>query len=158
MRIISSSTQHISHEPLDTMDQRYLKFSYAPIVSPLKKPLEIESYNDVHFPTNSKHLIKTPPGQVSCQLDENAFREHQVETDVTPSVELFQDSNTPRLPIETNTSIALDPITGDIDLSNQIFFIQYTPEGTLRRRWHLIQVDMESTLEVNPDFATNGLY
>ena len=28
----------------------------------------------------------------------------------------------------------------------------------MRRRWHLIQVDMESTLEVNPDFAANGLF
>ena len=26
------------------------------------------------------------------------------------------------------------------------------------RRWYLIQVDMESTLEANPDFITNNLY
>ena len=91
-------------------------------------------------------------------MDEDALEEHQVATAMTPSIELFQDSNTPRPPFETNTNLALDRITDNIDLSNQLFFIQYTPEGTLRRRWYLIQVDMESTLEVNPDFASNGLF
>lgn len=34
------------HEPLDMMDERYLNYSHAPIVSPLKKSLCIEMYND----------------------------------------------------------------------------------------------------------------
>ena len=45
-----------------------------------------------------------------------------------------------------------------MDLSNKLFFIQYTPENTMRRRWYLIQVDMQSTREVNADFVTNGEY
>ena len=47
------------HNPVDTMDQRYLNFSHAPIVSPLKNPSQIELYNDTYFPSNSKHIIKT---------------------------------------------------------------------------------------------------
>ena len=34
------------HNPVDTMYQRYLIFSHAPIVSLLKKLLQIELYND----------------------------------------------------------------------------------------------------------------
>ena len=26
------------------------------------------------------------------------------------------------------------------------------------RQWHLVQVDMESTIEINPNYATNGQY
>lgn len=28
----------------------------------------------------------------------------------------------------------------------------------MKRRWYLIQVDMESTREVNPEYASNGEY
>ena len=34
------------HNPVDAMDQRYLNFSNAPIVSPLAKPFSVELYND----------------------------------------------------------------------------------------------------------------
>ena len=36
-------------DPLDTMDVRYLNYSNAPIVHPLKKALKIEVYNDMIF-------------------------------------------------------------------------------------------------------------
>ena len=45
-----------------------------------------------------------------------------------------------------------------MDFSDNLFFIQYTLENTMRRQWYLIQVDMQSTREVNVDFATNGEY
>ena len=44
------------------------------------------------------------------------------------------------------------------NLSNSLFLIQYVPEGTMRRRWYLIQVDMISTKEINPDHESNGEY
>ena len=43
------------HNPVDTMDQRYLNFSNAPIPLPLKQLLNIELYNDQYFPESSKH-------------------------------------------------------------------------------------------------------
>lgn len=51
----------------------------------------------------------------------------------------------------------LDPTPTTADFSDMLFFVQYTPEGTLRPRWYLVQVDMESTLEVNPGYATNNV-
>ena len=36
-------------DPLDTMDMRYLNYSNTPIVSPLKKALKIDMYNDMYF-------------------------------------------------------------------------------------------------------------
>ena len=36
-------------KPLETLDQRHLNYENAPVLSPLKKPLQIELYNDVHF-------------------------------------------------------------------------------------------------------------
>lgn len=44
------------------------------------------------------------------------------------------------------------------DLSDQLFFIQFTPEGTLRRRWYLVQIDIPSTMQVNPYYLSNNLY
>ena len=34
---------------LDTMDVRYLNYSNAPVISPLKRALKIEMYNDTYF-------------------------------------------------------------------------------------------------------------
>ena len=42
------------HEPLDMMDERYLNYSHAPIVSPLKKSLRIEMYNNTYLPSHSQ--------------------------------------------------------------------------------------------------------
>ena len=61
--------------------------------------------------------------------------------------------------IETEDVITPCYNTEDFNnLANALFFIQYVPEGTMRRRWYLIQVDMISTKEINPDFASNGEY
>ena len=59
-------------DSLDTMDVRFLNYSNAPVISPLKKSLKIEIYNDTYF-------NKQPTSQsaskdvVSCQLDELAI-------------------------------------------------------------------------------------
>jgi hypothetical protein len=71
---------------------------------------------------------------------------------------LFDDVKaTPPL-VEVVTSKSLDVPQASIGMSDKLFFIEFTPEGTLRRRWYLIQVDIPSTIEVNPDFASNHLY
>ena len=60
------------HNPVGTMDQRYLNFSNAPIPSHFKRPLQIELYNDKFFPTNSKHIYKPSQEQLSCIIDHTA--------------------------------------------------------------------------------------
>lgn len=74
------------------MDQRYLNFSHAPIVSPLKAPLEIEMYNDTFFPSNSKHFTAPLDYQPSCQIDSAAFQVHEVNTAIPSADKLFHDS------------------------------------------------------------------
>ena len=39
-----------------------------------------------------------------------------------------------------------------------IFFIQFTLEGTIRRYYYLIQINMASIIEVNPEYISNNLY
>ena len=146
------------HEPLDTMDQRYFNFSHAPIVSPLKAPLDIEIYNDTFSPSNTKHFNRPPDSPSSCKIDELAFQDHTVIDTIPSSDKPFHNSSLSRPTIEEVTSAALDPIPSTVEFSAKLFFVQYTPKGTLRPQWYLVQVDMESTLEVNPSYATNNLY
>ena len=49
-------------------------------------------------------------------------------------------------------------VPATLGLSNQLFFVQYTPADTMRRSWYLVQVDMQSTLEINPQYELNGEY
>ena len=32
---------------------------------------------------------------------------------------------------------------------DRLFFIQYTPAGTMRQRWYLVQIDLQATEELN---------
>ena len=43
-------------------------------------------------------------------------------------------------------------------LNGSLFFVQFTPSGTMLRRWYLIQIDIASTKEMNPDYLSNGEY
>jgi len=42
--------------------------------------------------------------------------------------------------------------------SDTPFFIQYTPEGTIQRRWYLVQVDIPSTASLNLSTCHPGLF
>jgi len=65
-------------EPLDTLDQRYLNYENAPVVSPLKKPLQIELYNDVHFHPKPPVTTSNTEDQPSSALNKSAFQQHQI--------------------------------------------------------------------------------
>lgn len=60
--------------------------------------------------------------------------------------------------METTSCVSLNDIPEVINLSNKLFFIQFTTNNTMRRRWYLIQVDIESTLDINPNFASDNFY
>ena len=149
------------HDPVDTMDQRYLNFSNSLVVSPFKKPLQIELYNDTYFPSKSKHINKPSLDQPSCQIDSLAFTPYS-SNKIPPSSTLFEESNIKQPDIETEE---LDDYTKPCftaseynNLDNSLFFVTYVPEGTIKRKWYLIQIDMESTRDTNPEYASNGQF
>ena len=121
------------YNPIDTMDQRYLNYSFAPIVSPLKNSLQIELYNDIYFPSNSKHITSPTLDQASCRVDEFALKEHNIKLCIPSAASLFKDSDTPILALETKICISLNALSDTVNISDKLFFIQYTPEGTIRR-------------------------
>ena len=41
---------------------------------------------------------------------------------------------------------------------DRLFFVEFTPAGTLRPRWYLVAVDIESTPFACPDYLTNFTY
>ena len=141
------------YDPVDDMDQRYLNFSNLSVVSPFKNPLQIELYNDTFFPSNSKHIIKPSFDQPSCQINHSAFIPHDFEENLPPASTFFEESNIIQPAIEVvqieEFIISCYNSSDFNNLSYSLFFIQYVPEGAMKRRWYLIQVDMESTREVN---------
>lgn len=85
------------HESVDTMDQRYLNFSHAPMASPLKQPLNSELYNDTYFPTNSKNIVNHLLDKPSCSLDTLAFQEHHLPPGMPSSYTLSKNLIYPAL-------------------------------------------------------------
>ena len=84
---------------------------------------------------------------------------HEYEKTIPPAATLFESiKTTPPLIESHHCETYITEFPPSMDLSDKLFFIQYTPENTMRRRWYLIQVDMQSTREVNADFVTNGEY
>ena len=75
------------------MDVHFLKYSQAPIISPLHKPLRIEMYNDKYFnPNHLKKNVKQPSKyQASNQVDLQSFKTHS-EPKIPPTKELTKES------------------------------------------------------------------
>ena len=70
---------------LDTMDVRYLNYFNAPVISPLKKALKIERYNDTSF--NKQPTLQTVSKDVvCCQLDKLVLQSH-----ATPKIPAVTD-------------------------------------------------------------------
>ena len=67
------------------------------------------------------------------------FKEHDTDVTNLPPTEMISEDG--------------DRCThDDIHASkHKLFFIRYTPAHTLRQRWYLAQVDLESTLDLNKD-------
>ena len=147
-------------DPLDTMDVRYLNYSNAPIVHPLKKALKIEVYNDMFF-DKPPVLQSESTDKFSCQLDEKAMELHDNFKSVT-AIDIFKECKTDTSNIPPTETLTQDrhKCTHDeiIASKHKLFFIRYTPEHTLRQRWYLVQVDMDASLEMNKDKASMESY
>jgi len=144
-------------EPLDTMDQRYLNYENAPIVSPLRKPLGIKLYNELHFHPQPPNTTSPHIDQPSSRLDEIAFAPH---APAAPFVPLEYH------PVVTPIEILVQPSPESpqtlaehvLASRDRLFFIRYTPAGTMRQRWYLVQIDLQATEELNSAWRTNGKY
>ena len=109
--------------PVDTIDQRYLNFSFAPIVSPSKNLLQIELYNKTFFESTSKDITSPTIDQASCRVDELALKEHHVQSSITSATSLLYDSNTPIPALETVIHTPLNDLSDTVDLPNKLFLI-----------------------------------
>ena len=143
-------------DPLDTIDVRYLNYSNAPVISPLKKSLKIEIYNDTYFnkQSTSQSVLKDV---VICQLDELVLQSHA--TPRLPSaIDIFKEFETDMTnipPIEVIPHENSGCKHADIVASQSKFFlIKCTSENTLRQCWYLVQVDIDATMELNKDDPT----
>ena len=146
-------------DPLDTMDERYLNYEHAPVVSPLQKPLGIELLNDQWFdPSQSTSLIDLAPHTINHDTDKPS------NTHIPTLAELNNDvnnsENTPAIEI-SKTSPRAEQDTLPISIAqskDKLIFIRFTPDSTLRPRWYLIQIDMASTKEINPSYEKDNIY
>ena len=67
-------------EPLHMIDQRYLNYENAPIVSPLRKPLGIEMYNEMHFHPKPPNTTSTTADLPSNAIDKITLKIHDEST------------------------------------------------------------------------------
>ena len=58
-----------THEPVDTMDIHLLKYSQAPLVSPLNKPMKIEMYNGMSLKPSKVSVNRDNKYEESNQVD-----------------------------------------------------------------------------------------
>ena len=127
-------------EPVDGSDTRYLKQSLTSIVNPFKKSVNIELYSET--------LFSKPPA-ISCQPFLHNHNTLSFPSDA-PShfpilVSFHKDTNTsPSTPLlDDGINIDISPPSSfslyeSILRSNGLFFIQYTPENTLKSLWVLV--------------------
>ncbi len=143
------------NDPLDTTDNRYLNFDHIPLVDPLNSALRIDLHNDTYFSMEGKqHILqKNSP---ATPINDVAFSWH----DALPSTaKLHKETDTsPRVNLENQATITHnDSLSTSLSQSkDKVFFIKYLPEGMMRPKWYLIQVDLESTKELNPEYESNN--
>ena len=116
------------YNSVDTMDQRYLSFSNAPIASPLKQSFKIELYNDQYFPENSKHITNPFHNKPSCAIDNSTFFLYELTPYMPTANSLFEDSkviNPSVEPLDTNASPSSLPPNITLDLKN-VFYSVYS--------------------------------
>ena len=69
----------------------------------------------------------------SCDLDAAAFQEHEYETNIPPTATVFEAiKTTPPLIELHNCETYITEFPTSMDFSDKLFFIQYTPENTMR--------------------------
>jgi hypothetical protein len=129
--------------PYDTIDQRYLNYEHAPILSPLAKSLNIEEYNSQWFENHPKfEQIAPKPAtdtiQLPLQFPKNEEL-HKETCSVPPIPEI--DSNLIKHSLQSLYH-------GIAKSKDKLFFITYTPANTLTAKWFLVQLEEDLTTQL----------
>ena len=112
----------------------------------------------MYLPSVKNKIINPPVDKPTSVVDKLAFASHTPPISSPTAEELFQETGISIPPVEHVDSPTYASTKPPTDIANKLFFIQYTPENILCHRWYLVQVDMESTLTVNPNYKENGEY
>ena len=137
------------------MEQRWLNYDHAPIVSLLKKPINIELYNDTSFSENVQQAFTSNSyNKYSAFIDTIASKLHKNIPTITTSAEIFQEQGNPIPTIKYIEYTTLKPhsyhtINLNNTLHNKLLFTKYTPDGTVQHQWYPIQIDIPYTKERN---------
>ena len=131
--------------------------------------MKIELYNEkwLRMPNTSTPTYSTIVNQSSSELDNLAFLPHpdtqfpstsdlHAETQTIHSVHGEEDTSSVQrihtcsthVDIPTSLSLIIPPVCIHDALSlskDKLCFVQYTPEGTMIRRWYLLQIVMEAS-------------
>jgi len=127
----------------------------------------IETYNEVHFhpkPPRTTNPIENLP---SNSIDVEAFKPHNSLISQAPiisniTIPSTNNSNQPtwQAPFEQlGAPLAMDTTSlcnAIIISTDKLFFMQYTPAETMRPCWYLVQVNLISTAELNPQWKETG--
>ena len=151
----------LPYKVLDTIDELYLDYKNAPIVSPLLKLMRVELYNDKWLQSSGTWILTRTAhlDLPSSELDAIAFTPFTILT----VDDLLVDSGI--LPTTKTIADPLPPVLDSANLhesiicsNNKLLFIMYTTAGTMVQRWFLIQIDLESYASFHSDYAIRSLY
>ena len=146
-------------EVLDNIDHGYLDCNHAPIVSPLLKHMQRELYNDTWL-EHCQATIKTTFNIVDLLLTEaDAFAFHPHPVPSMPSVAALHEEDN-LTPHDTEAALEIETVTPVSTLHlkikcsfDKLLFVQYTPAGTMKRQWYLVQIDLDVLLYVKHIFV-----
>ena len=127
-------------DSVDTIDTRYLNQTHVPLINLLKKALHIKLYNEKWF----DKLLETSIPPFTYKYDTLELLDESVYPFLSV-VDLHDETNT-LIPqplyenVDDDISLIPFPLTLHNSLENTdcLFFIQYTPEDTIKPWWYLI--------------------
>ena len=78
-------------DPLDITDQQYLNYDHAPVISLLKKKMNIKLYNYTYLSAKVQHTFSSNSNHIYLAfIDTIAFKLHKTKPTITTTAELFQ--------------------------------------------------------------------
>ena len=125
--------------------------TYSTVVDLLSSKLDNMAFlphPDTIFPTTAKLRTETRTNLVEYEDDNTSSSRNSPEcskgADIPKSLFVIPP------PVCIYESLSLS--------NNKLCFIQYMPEGTMIRRWYLVQVDLEALMSLDAHFQTSGSY
>ena len=142
------------------MDTKFLNYSNAPIVSPLRKSLNIQLYNDRFSKLHLPSLLQPSRDLPSNPIDKKYIQSHTPLTNMFPTIkELFHAKKYLTCPMEEF------PFSPDglnhlqiQESKHKLLFIKFTLVSTLIPPCYLIQFYLYITLALNPATPPNVMY